>query len=67
MPQNNDPFRVWNSPMNDSPFAPHNGIDKDNPFKPWNSPYGREEDLTDREAESYGIRRRKRYSEEDDY
>jgi hypothetical protein len=66
MPYNNDPFAPWNNPMNDSPFAPHNGFDKDNPFKPWNSPCGREEDLTDSEARSYGIRRRSRYDQEDD-
>ena len=68
MPQNDNPFRVWNSPMHDSPSAPHNGIDADNPFKPWNSPFGKESDLTDREAASYGIRRRSRHEEqEDDY
>jgi len=69
MPFNDDPFRVWNSPMHDDPFSPHNGPDADNPFKPWNSPFGKESDLTDREANAYGIRRSRRSSEDeqDDY
>lgn len=63
-PRNTDPFAPWNNPMNDSPFAPHNGIDRDNPFKPWNSPFGRTEDLTRDEKREYGIREKKRYSDD---
>jgi len=66
MYKNDDPFQPWNGFDKDNPFAAHNGIDADDPFKPWNSPFGKSEDLTDREAESYGIRR-KRYNEEDYY
>lgn len=66
MTYNNDPFRVWNDPMHDDPFAPHNGIDADDPSKPWNDPFGKEEDLTDREARDYGIRRKSRYSNEEE-
>lgn len=56
MSKNNDSFTPWNNPMNDSPFAPYNGFDSDNPFKPWNELFGREEDLTDDEAEYYNNR-----------
>lgn len=66
MPYNNDPFQPWNNPMHkDDPFAAHNGFDSDNPFKPWNNTFGKSEDLNDREAESYGIRRRSRWDDED--
>ena len=53
---NDDPFRVWNGIRKDDPFAPHNGFDADNPFKPWNSPFGKEDDLNDRERKAYGLR-----------
>lgn len=56
MYKNDDPFRVWNGTQKDDPFAPHNGFDSDNPFKPWNSPFGREEDLTKEERKAYGLR-----------
>lgn len=67
--KNDDPFRVWNSPMyEDNPFAPHNGIDSDDPFKPWNSPFGKEDDLNDRERRSYGLRPKRRQDDEyEDY
>lgn len=57
MYRNDDPSQPWNDYHKDDPFAAHNGFDKDNPFKPWNNPFGKSEDLTDSEAETYGIRR----------
>lgn len=60
------PFAPWNNPIyKDNPLAPHNGIDADNPLKPWNNPLGKKEDLTDREAERYGIYRKKYFDEEE--
>jgi hypothetical protein len=53
--ENDDPFRVWNGIRKDDPFAPHNGFDADDPFKPWNSPFGKEDDLTDSERRAYGL------------
>ncbi|MCX7819411.1 MAG: hypothetical protein N2652_09440 [Kiritimatiellae bacterium] len=48
---------MWNSPIyRNHPFAPHNrAIDRDSPFKPWNSPFGREADLTAEERRDYGL------------
>ena len=63
--KNKDPFAPWNSQMvKNSPFAPHKGFDKDSPFKPWNQPFGRAEDLTDREKDYYGVPRKRKYEEE---
>lgn len=66
MKTNDDPFRVWNGIREDDPFAPHNGFDADNPFKPWNSPFGKEEDLTDRERSAYGLPAKKSYYDNED-
>jgi hypothetical protein len=64
MYKNNDPFKPWNNPIHDFPNAPHRGYDSDNPSKPWNNPFGRDEDLTDDEADYYGVRRNK-YNEDE--
>ena len=68
MPTNDDPFQPWNNPMHrDNPFAAHNDpMYADDPFKPWNDPFGKSEDLTDEEAKTYGINRRRYDDDEED-
>lgn len=51
----------------DNPFAAHNDpMYADDPFKPWNDPFGKSEDLTDEEAKTYGINRRRYDDDEED-
>lgn len=66
MPRNTDPFAPWNNPMyKNDPFAAHNNpMYKDDPFKPWNEVFGSENDLSNEERKSYGLRPKNNRSDE---